>query len=417
MCQKLLSIAYLCTILDLNEEVSKNFIRQINKHIADCGNDIKSPTPNVRRHLFKQTKQDSCPIEPKQDCHFDFAPKTPTTNDELQNIMPETAECLPSEQSMYEKFIDRELLIFEALEERAANSSFCSTSSSVMRILMSTPNKLKHDADKRNHPIIEEVDNAKNVDDDEISGIKVISSQNDENAESVAKNMHDTIDNNSDTSDGVRERDNSIDMHKESDKLQENELRQLIYAMCKNGDTIFERKIDETVVSEQNSATRTKIDEKTSRASSLNSDDLKNASDESNCGFDDEDCWSFNSSSRSSESTDDGSPQMERTLVDQSSTAKEEDIQRAVPDKQSDVLKKLEELTAEIEEVRRENSKVQKRKLQVDKEREKLDREKREFAKEKRAFEKYVLKEKVDVEFYLEQEKKTLAKEKLIFER
>ncbi|XP_063926663.1 centromere protein J [Zophobas morio] len=49
----------------------------------------------------------------------------------------------PSDQTLYEKQLEKELLIFEALEQRAEDSSFCSTNSSVVRILSSTPSKIQ----------------------------------------------------------------------------------------------------------------------------------------------------------------------------------------------------------------------------------------------------------------------------------
>lgn len=54
-----------------------------------------------------------------------------------------------SEQTLYEKQLEKELLIFEALEQRANNSSFCSTNSSVMRILSSTPSKIQTIAEEK----------------------------------------------------------------------------------------------------------------------------------------------------------------------------------------------------------------------------------------------------------------------------
>jgi hypothetical protein len=63
-------------------------------------------------------------------------------------LLNEFCRCEISEQTLYEKALEKELLIFEALEQKAENSSFCSTNSSVMRILSSTPSKIK--------PIVEE---------------------------------------------------------------------------------------------------------------------------------------------------------------------------------------------------------------------------------------------------------------------
>ncbi|KAL3270931.1 hypothetical protein HHI36_021437 [Cryptolaemus montrouzieri] len=46
-----------------------------------------------------------------------------------------------SDQSLYEKALETELMIFEALERRAEQSSFCSTNTSIIQLLASTPSK------------------------------------------------------------------------------------------------------------------------------------------------------------------------------------------------------------------------------------------------------------------------------------
>ncbi|XP_044261313.1 centromere protein J [Tribolium madens] len=56
-------------------------------------------------------------------------------------VTPKATWGTPGEQTLYEKALEKELRIFEALEEKAENSSFCSTNSSVLRILSSTPSK------------------------------------------------------------------------------------------------------------------------------------------------------------------------------------------------------------------------------------------------------------------------------------
>ncbi|EFA05098.1 centromere protein J [Tribolium castaneum] len=56
-------------------------------------------------------------------------------------VRPKATWGPPGEQTLYEKALEKELRIFEALEEKAENSSFCSTNSSVVRILSSTPSK------------------------------------------------------------------------------------------------------------------------------------------------------------------------------------------------------------------------------------------------------------------------------------
>lgn len=57
-----------------------------------------------------------------------------------------------NDQTGYERALEKELLIFEALEQKSQNDSFCSTNSSVLRILSSSPRKVvkKHE-EKRVH--------------------------------------------------------------------------------------------------------------------------------------------------------------------------------------------------------------------------------------------------------------------------
>jgi len=49
---------------------------------------------------------------------------------------------------------ERELKVFETLEQKVDNSSFCSTNTSVLNLLVSTPQKLKRSVGQ-NEPIIE----------------------------------------------------------------------------------------------------------------------------------------------------------------------------------------------------------------------------------------------------------------------
>ncbi|KRT79668.1 hypothetical protein AMK59_8801, partial [Oryctes borbonicus] len=81
-----------------------------------------------------------------------------------------------------------------------------------------------------------------------------------------------------------------------------------------------------------------------------------------------------------------------------------------VDDAKELLTQKLKALDDEIQNFRKENAKLQRAKIE-------LEKQEREFKKEKKAFEKYVLEEKINVEFYLEDEKKKFAKEKLIFDR
>ncbi|XP_017786938.1 PREDICTED: RING finger protein PFF0165c [Nicrophorus vespilloides] len=51
--------------------------------------------------------------------------------------------------SAYEKKLEKELHIFEELEQKVQNSSFCSTNSSVLQLLSSTPNKIEPYLEKK----------------------------------------------------------------------------------------------------------------------------------------------------------------------------------------------------------------------------------------------------------------------------
>ncbi|XP_065159120.1 centromere protein J [Atheta coriaria] len=60
----------------------------------------------------------------------------------LQNLLQRCENNTPGDLTTYENALAKELRVFEQLEEKAMNSSFCSTNSSVMELLASTPNRI-----------------------------------------------------------------------------------------------------------------------------------------------------------------------------------------------------------------------------------------------------------------------------------
>ncbi|KAH0817913.1 hypothetical protein GEV33_004878 [Tenebrio molitor] len=96
-----------------------------------------SATPLRAPDLSVRPKATWCKIEERED-HI-----------KKINELAQMDKCEVSEQTLYEKALEKELLIFEALEQKAENSSFCSTNSSVMRILSSTPSKIKPIAEEK----------------------------------------------------------------------------------------------------------------------------------------------------------------------------------------------------------------------------------------------------------------------------
>ncbi|RZC40426.1 centromere protein J [Asbolus verrucosus] len=103
------------------------------------------------RNVSKATplKAPDLSIKPKATWHK--VENEPKNHNEMTQVNTQTLE--PSEQTLYEKALEKELLIFEALEQKAENSSFCSTNSSVVRILSSTPTKIRKEIQS---PIMEE---------------------------------------------------------------------------------------------------------------------------------------------------------------------------------------------------------------------------------------------------------------------
>lgn len=254
---------------------------------------------------------------------------------------------IPSEQTLYERQLEKELLIFEALEEKAMNSSFCSTSSSILHILSSTPNKIKQlssvkniSTDKKMVPthIVEEVEEEKSTEVQPAPAPAVQDKFSD-------CQEHDKI--------------NSLESSVTSEDFQEEFLEKVNFK-----------------------------------------DDVP---------WSDVNIYSRENSSLSSVSARSGkSSPAEDTLVSENNMVVEQTERK--DDGKEILATKLKELNDEIQNFRKENAKLQKLKLE-------LEKQERELKKEKKAFEKYVLEEKINVEFYLEDEKKKLAKEKVIFDR
>ncbi|GJQ78076.1 hypothetical protein Trydic_g2418 [Trypoxylus dichotomus] len=267
----------------------------------------------------------------------------------------------PSEQSLYEQQLERELLIFEALEEKAMNSSFCSTSSSVLHIMSSTPSKLK-------------------------------------NRSLVKHFMHEKPEHHTALPNNIIE------------EVQDDHLIA----------------IEQPKPSKPINITESDVDKVSSLESSVTSEDLQEKSQD-DVDFRDNIPWpDVNTYTRENSSLSSASLQTARsspgedTLVSESETRENKAERVQIVEKKScesevenakDLLtQKLKALDDEIQNFRKENAKLQRAKLE-------LEKEEREFKKEKKAFEKYVLEEKINVEFYLEDEKRKLAKEKMVFDR
>ncbi|KAG5873456.1 hypothetical protein JTB14_007223 [Gonioctena quinquepunctata] len=80
--------------------------------------------------------------------------KVPHSNNNFIDFKHQKSDIAQKNNCSLGNTTDKELHIFEALEERAENSSFSSTNSSIIRLLSSTPNKVRKSPTKS--PIIEE---------------------------------------------------------------------------------------------------------------------------------------------------------------------------------------------------------------------------------------------------------------------
>lgn len=321
-------------VLDNSDVLAKKTILQINE-LAAQNNKIP---------------QNAIPILNDKNNHIHDSP--PKKIEVFQNN-GKTVEKISSDQTLYEQQLERELLIFEALEEKAMNSSFCSTNSSVMHILSSTPSKLRNRSGTK-HLIQDKYEKQFHITDNVIEELEDLNNLPVDEAEN---DHHEK---------GELDKINSLESSVTSEDFQE-----------KRGENIDFK--DDTPWSDVNTYTR--------ENSSLSSASLR----------------SERSSHREDDTLISEQDKMENNAVNT--------VNKSQVDETKEILaKKLKELDDEIQNFRKENAKLQKAKLE-------LEKDQRELKKEKKTFEKYVLEEKINVEFYLEDEKKKLAKEKMIFDR
>nr|XP_022901033.1 centromere protein J [Onthophagus taurus] len=230
-----------------------------------------------------------------------------TNEDDINPLRNNHNQCEVSDETLLN---ERELLIFEALEEKILNSSFSSTNSSILKILSSTPNKLKSLKNERD----DKIDQFEKEIIEESSFCSSLSSETSQKSELETENETKSV-------------------------CCEDESRTI---------STSDSKGEESTLEDETSWNEITLSENKTEGSNSNNDEI--------------------------------------------------------------LMKKLKILDEEIEKFRRENATLQQKRFEIDRELGKL-------GKDKRMFEKYVLEEKVKVEFYLEEEKKAFAKEKLMFER
>ncbi|KAF2882793.1 hypothetical protein ILUMI_23305 [Ignelater luminosus] len=309
---------------------------------------------------------------------------------------------------------DRELLIFETLEQRAMQSSFCSTNSSIVRLLSSTPHK--------NSPLKANGNN-KNVNNEKVLQEEHKVQQIYENGtqfEAVYARQRTTEE------DVMQLHCARFDPKKQGAIIQEildDNVKNIQDNVQKLQDiNEYEKKLENDYLSLIEKAIKFKQfvagDEISySSSSSVTSGDLEPTTNENTLkvetDFHDDKKWSDLESSidetisttKDWETTNENIKKNVETMTDNIT----EYTVNSMND--SSVLhNKLQELETELKNIRLENIKTNKLKNQ-------LETQKREFEKHRKEIMKQVEDEKLRINFTLEEERKKLAKEKMVFER
>ncbi|KAI4454568.1 t complex protein 10 [Holotrichia oblita] len=310
------------TVINDTEILAKKTISQINE-LAAQKLEIPSKSAQIHFNMINEEMKLPSNIEKNLFVPVEVAESRNSPQSELPNK-------IPSEQTLYERQLEKELLIFEALEEKAMNSSFCSTNSSILHILSSTPNKIKH-----------------------LSSIKNINDDKNEKQPLMSTNIIEEIE------------DNKLTEVQSAPALQGK------FPGCNELDKV--NSLESSVTSED-----------------FQEEFLEKVNFKDDVPWSDVNIYTRENSSLSSISAKSGkSSQAEDTLVsdiehlennvEKGETRRENDVE----DGKEILAKKLKELNDEIQNFRKENAKLQKFKLE-------LEKQERELKKEKKAFEKYV---------------------------
>lgn len=91
---------------------------------------------NIISQINELANLDNKPTESRVNCETTSQSSYKDTSNESESDITSAGD-----QTLYERANENELRIFETLEERALDSSFCSTNSSIIRLLESTPQK------------------------------------------------------------------------------------------------------------------------------------------------------------------------------------------------------------------------------------------------------------------------------------
>ncbi|XP_018333692.1 centromere protein J [Agrilus planipennis] len=327
--------------------------------------------------------------------------------------------------TLYEKALEKESLrVFEALEQKAMNSSFSSTNSSVVQLLSSTPSK---DGKRRNVSIQLdqrfEVHHCANDETDE--GADLISFEED-NVEIIRGNRRENV--------KVEHEQSVLSDHNET-SIKSSDLRSLlerfIPKMQENNPSLFrdlgpagkndkmdnckkyfEDNLFKDFPSDSSIVTDNNDDEDTLKSGTEIDEDVQPL----DCN--DREKWSDNEY--------DGNGNMPTNICEQCLKKSQKsysdvalmtdefeqkaDTQKERESLEKDLVKKLRDLDEEIAKFRQENVKIAKIKKEIELER--LD-----FQKEHREQRKILEEEREKINQHLDDEKKKLAKEKMVFER
>lgn len=275
-------------------------------------------------------------------------------------------EAKPSEQTLYERAIEKELQIFEDLERRAMNSSFCSTNSSIVRLLASTPQKC------------EKINEKCETNEDDSNKTPEVAPQECFLGNHTGKSRQQI---------GIVSEDDYVNLRETYAKEFGIDVRAFVRENL--------RKFENRTVGSRNE------DEDEDDGSSVTSEDLQQTVTADQC--DDEETWSECCTS-------------ERSVVAAAAPSKTKTVAVQTETKETkcsceeNFAKKLAELDEEIQNFRRESLEVKNLKREIQEEQRNLKRDRRKLEKE---FEE----ERICLEHDLEQERKKLNKERMVFER
>lgn len=404
---------------DSVKKTVKTNVNAKNDEPETCNVLVNKPTPLKKPDL--RVKPKAAWLAP-MNTENNPLPVNQIQNHNMELVPAQVENAVVNSKQHYQDFVetnpnasDRELLIFETLEKRAMQSSFCSTNSSIVRLLSSTPHKnspLKINDNNRNinnENVLQEEHKIQQIYENGIQFEAVYARQ--KTAEEDIMQLHCARYDSKNQGTIIQEilDDNVKSIQDNAQKLQD--INEYEKKLENDYLTLIEKaiKFKQFVAGDE-------ISYSTSSTSSVTSDDLEPTTNENTLkvetDFHDDKKWSDLESSTDEtisttkdwETTNENTKKDVETMTDNTTGCNVTSVNDSV------LHNKLQELEEELKTIRLENIKTHKLKNQ-------LETQKREFEKHKKEVLKQLEDEKIQINFMLEEEKKKLAKEKMVFER